>query len=255
MPEDYLEMYDTASISLPANFLPEHPCDFGEFKIRDEVLAGFPRRKSEVKTHLRDYYAIITHMDAQIGRIIQALKESGEYENTIIIFSADNGLAVGQHGLMGKQNLYEHSIGVPLIICGPGIPENERREAFCYLFDIFPSLCELIHVDVPATTQGKSFAASLFDPEKEHKQNMPYGYKEFMRAFRKGDFKLMEYFVRGDRNSQFFNLKNDPYESKNLLKEESYVSQYNAMKNEMIREMKVLNDTNQFYKELIAEKK
>jgi len=106
MPEEYLDMYDTAAIDIPANYLPQHPFDFGEYKIRDEMLAGFPRTKSEIKIHIRDYYAMITHMDSQIGRIIQALKESGEYENTIIVFSADNGLALGQHGLMGKQNIY-----------------------------------------------------------------------------------------------------------------------------------------------------
>lgn len=250
MPEEYINLYDTASLTLPPNYLPQHPFDFGEFKIRDEVLAGFPRTKSEIKIHLRDYYAMITHMDEQIGRIIQALKESGEYENTIIVYSADNGLAVGQHGLMGKQNVYEHSIGVPLIISGPGIPENERRDAFCYLFDVFPTLCELTEVEAPETVQGKSFARAIVDNETKHRETMIYGYKEFQRAYRKDDFKLIEYFVNGDRNTQLFNLEEDPYEMNNLIENKEYSDKYFKMKNGMIENMKALNDTAQIYYEL-----
>lgn len=253
MPKEYEQMYDTAAIATPSNFLPEHPWDFGEFKIRDEVLAGFPRTKPEVKTHLRDYYAMITHMDAQIGRIIEALKESGEYENTIIVFSADNGLALGQHGLFGKQNLYEHSIGVPFIIAGPGIPKNERREAMIYLYDVFPTLCELASLENPSTVQGTSFAASIQDINEAHRETMPYGYKEYMRAYRKGDFKLIEYFVKGERHSQFFNLEQDPFEKTNLLEKKDQSSNYTEMKNEMIQEMKVLNDTSVIYKQLVKE--
>lgn len=254
MPKKYEQMYDTASIAIPPNFLPEHPWDFGEFKIRDEMLAGFPRTKPEVKTHLRDYYAMITHMDAQIGRIIEQLKESGEYENTIVVFSADNGLAIGQHGLFGKQNLYEHSIGVPFIISGPGISKNEKRKAFVYLFDVFPTLCDLVNIEGPETIQGKSFTASLKETNKAHREKMAYGYKEYMRAYRKGDFKLIEYFVKGERNSQFFNLEQDPYEKKNLFDQEEYSSKYLEMKKEMIQEMKKLNDTNQIYKQLLEER-
>ncbi len=253
MPEEYVHMYDSVPITLPSNFLPQHPFDFGEFKIRDEVLAGFPRTKSEVKTHLRDYYAMITHMDEQIGRIIQALKESGEYENTIIVFSGDNGLAVGQHGLMGKQNVYEHSIGVPLIISGPGIPENERRNAFCYLFDIFPTLCELTEMEIPETVQGKSFSQAIDDNSEIHREKMIYGYKEYQRAFRKGDFKLIEYLVNKERNTQLFNLKNDPLEMNNLIEKDGYSDKYIEMKEEMLNNMKVLNDTSRIYKGLIIE--
>jgi arylsulfatase A-like enzyme len=252
MPEEYLNMYDTAAITLPPNYLPQHLFDFGEYKIRDEMLAGFPRTKPEVKTHLRDYYAMITHMDKQIGRIIKALKESSEYENTIIVFSGDNGLAVGQHGLMGKQNVYEHSIGVPLIISGPGIPENEKRDAFCYLFDVFPTLCELIDMDIPETVQGKSFARAITDKETKHRETMVYGYKEYQRAYRKGDFKLIEYYVKGERNTQLFNLKDDPIEFNNLFGDEQFDLKYAEMKTEMLDKMKVMNDTNQIYKELIT---
>ena len=84
---------------------------------------------------------MITHLDAQIGRIIAALKVSGQLENTIVVFAADHGLAVGSHGLRGKQSMYEHTIGVPLILAGPGVPQGKRSPAQCYLRDLFPTTC------------------------------------------------------------------------------------------------------------------
>lgn len=253
MPKEYEQMYDTTSVATPKNFLPQHPWDFGEFYVRDEKLAGYPRTKPEIKTHLRDYYAMITHMDAQIGRIISQLKASGEYENTIIVFTSDNGVALGQHGLIGKQNLYEHSIGVPLVISGPGIPENEKRAAFSYLFDIFPTLCELVHIQSPKTVQGKSFAPSIKNTKNKHRESLTFGYKEYMRAYRKEQLKLIEYFVNGERHSQLFNVQQDPFEMNNLLDDKKNASKHLEMKTKMIQEMKTLNDTGDIYNQLLKE--
>ncbi|KPL09411.1 hypothetical protein AMJ85_06655, partial [candidate division BRC1 bacterium SM23_51] len=147
-PKKYADMYDPEKITLPKNFMPEHPFDNGEMKVRDEGLAPWPRTPEIVRQHIADYYAMITHLDAQIGRVLAALEETGHAQDTIIIFSGDNGLAVGQHGLLGKQNLYEHSGCVPLIISGPGLPEGEKRDALCYLLDVFPTLCDLVGLAV-----------------------------------------------------------------------------------------------------------
>ncbi len=123
-------------MTLPESFLPGHPFDNGMLKIRDEKLAPFPRTEKVVRKHLADYYAAITHTDAQIGRILDALEKSGKRDNTLIVFSSDNGLAMGSHGLMGKQNVYDHSVHVPLIVAGPGIPKGETRSALCYIYDL-----------------------------------------------------------------------------------------------------------------------
>ena len=125
-PGEYATMYSPEDIPVPENFLPEHPFDNGEMRIRDEVLAPFPRTPEIVQQHIADYYGMITHMDAEMGRVLQTLEATGHLENTIIIYTADHGLAVGQHGLLGKQNLYNHSIHVPSIFAGPGIPEGEH---------------------------------------------------------------------------------------------------------------------------------
>ena len=123
-PKEFLDLYPLDSIEIPPNYLPEHPFDQGHHTLRDEVLAPFPRTEEAVKVHLQEYYAIISHADAQIGRILETLEETGQAENTVILFSADHGLAVGQHGLMGKQNQYDHSVRMPLVLCGPGIAEK-----------------------------------------------------------------------------------------------------------------------------------
>lgn len=101
-----LDLYPPARLALPPNFLTQHPfaIDGAGFKGRDEILASYPRTPEIIRVHLQEYYAIITHMDAQIGRILAALEATGKAANTIVIFTSDQGLAVGQHGLLGKQN-------------------------------------------------------------------------------------------------------------------------------------------------------
>ena len=91
-------MYPPAHIEVPPNYLPEHPFDQGDHEVRDEILAPFPRTREAVQLHRSEYYAHITYMDAQIGRILDALEKSGQARNTYVIFTADHGLAVGQHG-------------------------------------------------------------------------------------------------------------------------------------------------------------
>ncbi|MCX6309216.1 MAG: sulfatase-like hydrolase/transferase [Bacteroidia bacterium] len=212
MPPKYLAMYDTAKIKVPINFLPMHPFDNGELSIRDEKLADFPRTTQEIKGHIRDYYAMMTHLDAQVGEIVRTLKEKGLYENTIIIYTGDNGLALGQHGLMGKQNVYECSVNVPLIVSGKDIPKGEINNHFVYLFDIFPTVCALTDTKVPLTVQGQSFIGNNTTP----RTSMLYAYKNFQRAVRQGDWKLIEYTVNGVKTTQLFNIKNDPFEMNNL---------------------------------------
>ena len=117
-----------------------------------------------MRRHIAEYYAMITHLDAETGRLLDVLEQRGLADDTIIVMAGDNGLAVGQHGLMGKQNLYEHSVRVPLIFAGPGVPRGETRDSYAYLLDIFPTLCDLADVPVPDTVTGRSLVPALADP-------------------------------------------------------------------------------------------
>lgn len=229
MPEEYLAMYDTTNISIPKNFMPEHPFDNGEIDIRDEWLAATPRTKPEVKANIAAYYAMITHLDAQIGRIFETLEDKGLMENTIIVFSGDNGLAVGQHGLLGKQNLYEHSVNVPLIFKGPGIPEGKTNNNFAYLFDIYPTLCDIAEVEVPETVMGQSLLPTLKDPAVKTRESLFFSYKNFQRAARNGDWKIIKYNVGDKITTQLFNLENDPLEINNLADNADYAKELERM--------------------------
>ena len=165
-PPSFHEWYNAHQPPLPPNFLPQHPFDNGEMVIRDERLAPWPRTPEVVRRHLADYYASIEFLDEQVGRIVAALEASGRLENTLIVFASDHGLAIGSHGLFGKQNLYEHSMNSPLIIAGPGIPQGKRIAALCYLLDIFPTLGELAGVAGPEGNEGRSLAPILAGRQK-----------------------------------------------------------------------------------------
>lgn len=222
MPRKYLDMYDQKTIALPDSFAPTHAFDNGELEIRDERLAAMPREPDEIRRHIAEYYAMITHADAEIGRVLETLHDSGHADNTIVILAGDNGLAVGRHGLMGKQNLYEHSIHVPLIIGGPGIPKGETRDAFCYLIDIYPTICDMLQIDVPASVEGKSLVPALKNPQERIRDHLLFAYMGLHRGVRTEQYKLIEYVVEGERHTQLFDLIKDPSEVNDLSGDESY---------------------------------
>jgi len=218
-PPEFAAMYSPERVQMPPNFLPQHPFDNGELKVRDELLAPFPRTPDVIRRHIADYYGMISHVDAQIGRVVDILDETGQRDNTIVVFIADNGLALGQHGLMGKQNLYEHSVRVPMVIGGPGLPRGKKSDAFCYLLDLFPTLCELTGLSTPGTVEGKSLASIARGSQSKVRDSVFYAYRQFQRGVHAGDWKLIRYNAGGVRNTQLFNLKDDPHETRNLASE------------------------------------
>ncbi len=211
---DYVNRYDTARISLPENFMGLHPFAFDQLNVRDENLTDWPRKPEIIKEILSDYYSLITHLDDQVGELIATLKENGLYENTIIVYAADNGLAVGSHGLLGKQNLYEHSTKVPMIIAGPRIPQDQLSDAFVYLYDLYPTLANLAGLPIPAGIDGKDLAPILSGSEKTIRPTLFTAYRHTVRAIREGDWKLIRYPEQDF--TQLFNLKTDPSEIHNL---------------------------------------
>lgn len=222
MPEKFLNMYNPADIKIPENFKSEHPFDFGIRQVRDEVLSPYPRTEEEVKRHLAEYYGMISHLDHQLGNVIETLKNQGDYENTIIIFAGDNGLAVGQHGLFGKQSSYEHSVRVPLIFSGPGITVGGKRDSYTYLMDIFPTICELIDIDIPESVEGISLYPTFTDEKLSIRDTLYFVYADLVRGVKNDRYKLIEYHHKDLIKKQLFDLKNDPQEKNNLSDKEEY---------------------------------
>jgi arylsulfatase A-like enzyme len=228
-PKEFLDMYDPDKMSLPSNFLPRHPFDNGEMTVRDEMLAAFPRKPAEIQKHIAEYYAIISHLDVQIGRILECLQRSGQAENTLIVFACDNGLALGQHGLLGKQSVYEHSVHVPLIFKGPGIPEGEQRDDLCCLTDIFRTVCEWTGISHPDSAEGESLAPAIKNQTRKGREALYFSYRHFQRALRFRRWKLILYNVQGAKHTQLFDLENDPWEMHNLAQDPSQADRIREM--------------------------
>jgi choline-sulfatase len=218
--------------NLPVSWLPEHPFHHGHPSLRDEVnVPGVLKSRSEatVRNELGREYACIENIDDQIGLVIQKLKSIGEFENTYIFYTADHGIAVGRHGLMGKQNLYEHSWRVPFIVSGPGIKAGTRAKGNSYLLDVLPTLCDVAGISIPSTAQGVSLKPVLIG-KKQVVRKVLYGAycggtKPGMRSVRKGDWKLIKYDTLGGevRETQLFNLSENPDELLNLHHSEKVV--------------------------------
>jgi arylsulfatase A-like enzyme len=206
--------YNPAQIPLPASFLPEHPFDHGNFRGRDEELWPWPRTEAIVREGLALYWAVVAHLDLQVGRIAAALEETGQSDNTLLVFSSDHGLAVGSHGLRGKQNMYEHTVNVPLLMAGPGIPAGRRCEAQVYLRELYPTTCELTGVAIPETVEAESFASVVRGEKQSHHEYVFAYFADTQRMIRGDRWKLVVYPQL--HREQLFDLQNDPDEMQNL---------------------------------------
>jgi arylsulfatase A-like enzyme len=215
-PLSFREPYYRSLPPLPANFLPQLPFDNGMMKGgRDENLGAWPRTEAMIRDQLAEYYGLITHLDEQIGRILAALKQSGQADNTLVIFAADNGLALGSHGLLGKQNVFEHSMRTPLIIAGPGIPSGKTSTAFTYLLDLYPTLCDVLAIKPPANLEGESLRHLWEGKKTQVRGSVFLPFIQLQRAVRDERWKLIAYPKIG--HLQLFDLQADPHETKNLI--------------------------------------
>lgn len=215
-PVAYRDKYDAKKLALPPNYATEPKFDNGELQVRDEQLAPKPFQESEIREHLAEYYGMISHQDDQLGRVLAALKAAGEAENTIVIYIGDHGLAMGQHGLLGKQNLYEHSIRVPLIIAGPGVRRNAVADGLVYSLDITATVLEYAGVAAPVGLTSRSLGPHLRDTSSRGRDQLFSLYKNCQRMVRDAKWKLIEYRVGGASRIELFNLSEDPAEMMDL---------------------------------------
>ncbi len=222
-PEEYRDKYYQKRPPLPENFLPEHPFNNGFMTGRDESLAGWPRTKEVVSDQLAEYYGLVDHLDVQIGRVMNALKLTGKADNTIVIYAADHGLAVGSHGLLGKQSVYEHSMRCPLIFVGNGIPAGKSTKAFSYLLDIYPTLCSMIGIEPPKGLDGEDLSPIWKGEKKKVRDEIYLQYTNHQRSVRDERWKLIRY--PQINHTQLFDLEQDPHEKVNVANAQSVMHQ------------------------------
>ena len=243
-PKEYVDKYPLDRISIPLNFLPEYPHkdDIGAgTDLRDEQLAPWPRTPYAVQVHRQEYYALITHMDVQIGKILHALEESGKADNTVIFVPADHGLAVGHHGLLGKQNMYEHSLRPPLIVAGPGIPQDKRIDTPVYLQDIMPTTLDLAHIEIPEQVEFKSLLPLIRGERSVQYAAMYAAYRpDMQRMILQGDDKLI-YYPR-IKQTLLFNLRADPLEMNNLAEDPRFAATREALTRQLQKLQQEMQD-------------
>ena len=258
--------------ALPINWLPGHPFHHGHPGLRDEVkVSGVWENRDEatIRNELGREFACNEYIDRQIGRVLEKLEAMGELDNTYIFYTADHGMAIGRHGLQGKQNLYEHTWKVPFIVKGPGIEGGSRAAGNIYLLDVLSTMCDLSGLEIPGTNEGISFKPVLMG-EKEVTRDVLYGVynggtKPGMRSVKKGDWKLIKYDVmEGEvRETQLFNLAENPEEylaqhqdpeviqltgvepkanQVNLADDPKYADKLAEMEELLLSEMRRLND-------------
>ncbi|HEV7350365.1 sulfatase-like hydrolase/transferase [Telluribacter sp.] len=240
LPAD-LALYNEQEVPLPPNFMSLHPFSFGNsMSIRDELLAPFPRTPEVIRAQTAEYYALITHLDRSVGRLIRKLREKGLDKNTLIVFTSDNGLALGSHGLLGKQSVYEHSMHVPLILAGKGIPKNKKTEAFAYLFDLFPTLCQYAGVSQPTGIDGKTLLPIIQGKAQSVRPYILNAYMDFQRSVRDERYKLIRY--PAVDHTLLFDLQNDPYELVNLARKPEHARRVQKMLEVMQTQQQLYGD-------------
>jgi choline-sulfatase len=270
--------------ALPANYLPAHPFPHGHPGLRDEVeVSGVWERRDEatIRNELGREFACSENIDSQIGRVLEQLKIIGELDNTYIVYTADHGIAIGRHGLQGKQNLYEHTWRVPFIVQGPGIKPGSRAKGNIYLLDVLATLCDLAGIKPPESNEGISFKPVL-EGKQQTVRDVLYGVysggtKPGMRCVKQGDWKLIKYDVLDGKvcETQLFNLAENPYEflgqhhdpqvisltgqrpemhQRNLVNDPRYAQKLQEMEALLLAEMVRLDDPDRLWNQTASSK-
>lgn len=276
-PREFIQRYPQAQIKIPDSFLPEYPyatpMGCGP-NMRDERLAPFPRTIHAIQVHRQEYYAIVTHLDEQIGRVLEALRQSGQAENTYVLFTSDHGLAIGRHGLLGKQNMFDHSVRMPLIITGPDVPAGRRLSVPVYMQDVMPTTLELagaqpspdiefhsllsrirrVEADnLPIPENHETPSKDSEDPTRSLYPAIYGAYRNLQRMITAGDYKLILY--PSIQKKLLFNLREDPEEIHDLAEQPTYQATVGRLYAELVRLQKTMDDPlelSEVYPDLLA---
>lgn len=238
-PQPFMDWYADMDVPLPSSFMPVHPFHNGWMTGRDEQLARWPRPEEDIRDQIKEYYGLISHMDARIADILAALDRNGLRENTVVIYAADNGLALGSHGLLGKQSLYEHSNRVPMIISGPGIPAGSS-DALVYLYDLYPTIASWTGMPLLDGTDGANLRGIWENGEEGPRDVLYTVYEDIHRSVREGPWKLIHY-PRLDRQ-QLFHLDDDPHEMNDLSAQNEHRDRIAAMMAVMVEQHTAFDD-------------
>ena len=236
-PKKYWDLYDPAEIKLaerrtPPDGAPAYaPTTWGELRQYKGVADEGPVPDEQQRTLIHGYYAAMSYMDAQVGRVLAALDKTGLAKNTIIVFWGDHGWHLGDHGMWCKHSNYEQAARIPLLVVAPGAMTAESESAaLVESVDVYPTLCELAGLETPTDLDGESFASSLRDPSAKGEavafHVFPRG-ERLGRAMRTARYRLVEWKKPGapaeTAELELYDYQADPEETKNLASEQPEV--------------------------------
>ena len=237
-PKKFWDFYDRESFSMPDNLgvPPGYPAyatgaNAGETRSYSDIPPEDvpPTEFSDDlnKRLIHGYHACVSYMDYNLGRLLDALEESGEADNTIVVFWGDHGWKLGDHSSWCKHTNFECDTRVPLIVRAPG-KAKATTSALVELIDLYPTLCDLTGLEKPAHLQGTSFLATLDDPEAAHHDfayssyahGIGNGKSAIGHSLRNGQFRYTEWWANGTDeviDRAFTDLNADPGETTSAM--------------------------------------
>jgi iduronate 2-sulfatase len=233
-PKKYWDMHDRSKFELaklanpPAGAPAYAPTNWGELRNYKNMPEKGPVDPETARTLVHGYYAATSYMDAQLGRVLDALKQTGLAENTIVVLWGDHGWHLGDHGMWCKHSNYEQAARIPILIHAPGMKKASRSGAFIESVDLYPTVAELAGLAVPQGLDGKSQAAVVKGESagtRDHITHVfPRGAGLMGRSIRTQRYRLVEWKKIGaDANTaeyELYDYQEDPLESRNLATEQ-----------------------------------
>jgi iduronate 2-sulfatase len=227
-PKKYWDLYDAEKIELPKNsvFPKSAPRKanhkWGELRYYNQVPKQGQVSETMAKKLIHGYYASVSYVDAQIGKVINAIDNLGLRDNTVIILVGDHGWSLMEHGLWVKHSNFEVALQVPLIVSASNIPKNKKTNSIAELVDLYPSICELANISQPTHLEGESFVNALKNPSKIYKNTA-------LARYHKGETLVADSYFYTEWNKKgktiakmLYDHKIDPDENRNLVLESAY---------------------------------
>lgn len=235
-PAKYFDLYDRDAMVapvVPENDLDDVPGIIRQYKRNSSTYGVTPELH---KGLLEAYYASISYMDAQVGRVLDSLEELGLAENTIVVFSSDHGYMLGEHHKFQKQHLFEESTRVPFIVSVPWMKGQHGKATghITELVDLYPTLAGLAGLKAPDVLQGQSLQPLLKNPaSKAWKKNVAFTIsRSGGESIRTHDWRYTQWGF-GESGMELYDLKNDPGEFTNLARRPKYSAQLNKLKRQL----------------------
>ena len=235
-PKKYWDLYDKKDIRLPDNYrLPTNAPEaarygWGELRNYSDIPRKGPITDDKAKHLIQGYYACVSFVDAQVGKVLDALDKQGLSENTIVVIWGDHGWNLGDHTYWCKHTCYESSLHIPLIVRVPGLPAGQKTQVLTESVDIYPTLCELTGVPAPDTVEGQSFVALLKDPSKST-EDLAFSRHGKGDSIRTDRFRYSEY--RDGKGKltgrMLYDHQEDPLENENIVDSPDHAKKVEAL--------------------------